>query len=95
MNNWCRKILEAADKKQEAINTASNGFFQSPEYIAKNTSNDKYVKTLYRTFLGREADTGGYNNWMKKLAEGTSRDEVMNGFACSQEFANIVASYGL
>ena len=95
LNNWCGKILNAADKKQEAINTASNGFFHSPEYLNKNTSNDQYVRTLYRTFLGREADTGGYNNWMAKLNSGTSRDSVMNGFAYSAEFANIMAKYGI
>ena len=95
LNNWCKKILDASNKKQAAINTASNGFFHSAEYINKNTTNDQYVKTLYRTFLGREADTGGYNNWMKALNSGQSRDSVMNGFAYSTEFANIMAKYGI
>ena len=95
LNTWCKKILTAADKKQAAIDMASTGFFHSREYLNKNTTNDEYVKTLYRTFLGREADTGGYNNWMKKLASGTSRDTVLMGFANSTEFANIMAKYGI
>ena len=95
LNNWCDKILKAADRKQEAINTASDGFFHSPEFIKKNTTNEQYVTILYRTFLGREPDTGGFNNWVAKLNSGTSRDTVLNGFAYSAEFANIMAGYGI
>ena len=48
---------------------------------------------LYRLYLGREAETGGLNNWKARLAEGMSRAEVSKGFADSREFAGIVASY--
>ena len=74
---------------------ASNGFFHSAEYLNKHTSNDQYVRTLYRTFLGREADQGGYNNWMNALNSGTTRDTVMRGFAYSKEFADIMVKYGI
>jgi hypothetical protein len=95
LNDWCGRILNASNKKQAAINTATNGFFHSPEYMMKNTTNDQYVRTLYRTFLGREPDTGGYNDWMNRLRNGTSRDDVMRGFANSTEFDKIMASYGI
>ena len=95
LNTWCSKILSAADKKQAAINMASNGFFHSAEYKNKNTTDEEYVSTLYRTFLGREADEGGFSGWMAKLESGVSRDEVMNGFAYSAEFAKIMAKYGI
>ncbi|MBR4446143.1 MAG: DUF4214 domain-containing protein, partial [Solobacterium sp.] len=95
LNNWCGKILAAKNKKQEAINTASNGFFHSPEFIKKNTTNEQYVTILYKTFLGREPDTGGFNNWVNKLKSGTSRDTVMMGFTNSKEFAKIMESYGI
>ncbi|MBR6157467.1 MAG: DUF4214 domain-containing protein [Lachnospiraceae bacterium] len=95
LNDWCKRILTASNRKQAAIDAASNGFFHSPEYMNKHTNNDQYVRTLYRTFLGREADQGGYNNWMKALNSGTSRDDVMKGFANSTEFAKIMAKYGI
>gem|GEM_PF-2881743 len=95
LNYWCEKIVFVSNKKQAAIDTASHGFFHSAEYLNKHTTNDQYVRTLYRTFLGREADTGGYNYWMNKLKAGTSRDSVLNGFAYSTEFANIMAKYGI
>ena len=95
LNSWCKFILDSANKKQAAIKVASDGFFNSKEYLNKNTSNDEYVRTLYRTFLGREADQAGYNDWMKKLNSGTDRKTVMMGFANSAEFAKIMASYGI
>ena len=95
LNNWCKKILAAPNRKQTAIDTASNGFFHSPEFINKNTTNETYVTILYRTFLGREPDAGGFNNWVNKLKSGISRDTVLNGFAYSAEFAKIMAQYGI
>ena len=95
LNNWCSKILNASNKKQAAIDMASNGFFHSTEFKNKNTTNDQYVTILYKTFFGRNPDTGGYNNWMNKLNSGTSRDTVLMGFANSKEFANIMAKYGI
>ncbi|MBR4445031.1 MAG: DUF4214 domain-containing protein [Solobacterium sp.] len=95
LNNWCKKILTASNKKQAAVDMATNGFFHSPEYLKKNTSNEQYVTTLYKTFLGREADPSGYRNWLNKLKSGASRDSVMLGFSNSAEFAKIMESYGI
>lgn len=95
MNSWCQSLLDANDKRLHAENVASNGFFHSQEYLNKNTSNEEYVNTLYRTFLGREADPAGYADWKGKLDAGVNRDEVLYGFSRSAEFAEIMASYGL
>ena len=95
LNAWCKKIRSTANKKQAAIDTAANGFFHSPEFVNKNHTNEKYVTILYRTFLGREPDTGGFNNWVNKLKYSSSRDEVLYGFANSAEFAKIMAQYGI
>ncbi len=95
LENWCKKILTAPNKKQEAINTASNGFFHSQEFINKRLSNIEYVKVLYRTFLGREYDQKGLDSWLKQMEKGMTRDQVLQGFAGSQEFSKIMASYGI
>lgn len=92
LNDWCNRITSG----QWTINDVSTkGFFNSPEFLAKNLSDDEYVKVLYRTFFDREYDQAGYDDWMNKLANGTSRNEVMLGFANSREFAQLKASYGL
>ena len=95
MNSWCQSILEAQEKKQHAENVASDGFFHSQEYLNKNSSNEEYVKTLYRTFLGRDADKDGFAYWMEQLNGGTDRDTILYGFSRSEEFAKIMAKYGI
>ncbi|MBR3357311.1 MAG: leucine-rich repeat protein [Solobacterium sp.] len=95
LNTWCGYIFKDANRKANAIWVASNGFFHSPEYLAKHTSDAEYVHTLYRTFFGRDEDEGGYKTWMGELAKGKSRDYVMSGFSNSKEFNEIMASYGI
>ena len=82
--------------KERAINVASRGFFNSQEFLNRKTSNEVYVKTLYRTFLGRESDPTGMSNWLGKLNSGKmNRGQVLMGFAGSQEFLGILRSYGI
>ena len=95
LNSWCAKINAASNKKQAVVDMATNGFFHSPEFLKKNTTDAQYVTILYRTFLDREPDTGGFNNWLNKLSHGVSRDSVLNGFANSPEFAKLMAGYGI
>lgn len=71
------------------------GFYWSSEYLNANHSNDEYVDSLYRTFLGREADPEGRAYWMNRLNSGYSRESVFYGFANSIEFGRICDSYGI
>ncbi|MBR2750488.1 MAG: DUF4214 domain-containing protein [Clostridiales bacterium] len=70
-------------------------FFESKEYQNKKASDEEYVKALYETFMGREAEEDGLKYWVGKLKEGTSRIDVLRGFAVSPEFTEICASYGI
>ncbi|MBR2067078.1 MAG: DUF4214 domain-containing protein, partial [Solobacterium sp.] len=93
LNYWCEKILSQADKKAAAGDAASKGFFTSNEYVAKNASDEDFIKTCYRTFLDREAEAQGLAFWKKEIAKG--REHVLKGFASSNEFAKIMARYGI
>ena len=100
LNSWVNEINNGRTygktRKERAINVASKGFFNSQEYLKQRTSNEMYVKTLYRTFLGREADEHGMKDWLGKLNSGRmNREQVLMGFAGSQEFLGILKSYGI
>jgi hypothetical protein len=45
--------------------------------------------------LNRGEDTGGYNSWISALASGATREDVVNGFTGSQEFADICEQYSI
>ena len=74
---------------------AAHGFFFSGEFVGHNYSDAEYVTRLYRTFMGREPDQAGFDNWMAALASGQSREFVFQGFAGSAEWAGICADYGI
>ena len=67
----------------------------SKECVNRNLNNREFVEMLYRLYMGREADQGGLNYWLGQMNKGMSRQKVANSFADSQEFKNIVKSYGL
>ncbi len=74
---------------------AAESFFWSGEYLAKGTSDEAFVKALYRTFMDREADPFGIEAWKAALDGGVDRKTVMNSFAACDEFQQIKAQYGL
>ena len=93
LNDWCNRI---AGDSWSITDASTIGFFNSQEFLNKNLSNEEYVKVLYRTFLDREYDKAGLDDWVNRLNTGqASRNEVLRGFSNSTEFANIMRQYGL
>ena len=87
-------INSSPNKKQTAVNIASGGFFNSPEFLNKHTKDDEFIKICYRTFLGREAEPSGLQFYREELKK-YPRNTILQGFANSPEFTNIMAQYGI
>ncbi len=88
---WTRRI-NAGESTPEDV---AKFFFLSDEYVEKNTSNDKYIETLYLTFMGRASEASGKAYWVDQLNQGVSRATALEGFAQSPEFQEIMKRYGL
>ena len=91
LNYWCGQIQSG----QKSVVGAAEEFFRTPEFLNKKTSNTEYVKVLYRTFMGREADKAGLNYWVRRLNAGENRNVILRSFAGCPEFQNIIKSFGL
>ena len=74
---------------------AAQTFILGQEFSGKNYCNTDYVKRLYRAFMGREGEKKGLDAWIARLAEGGTREEVFNGFACSTEFGKLCKAAGI
>ena len=94
LNNWCKKVLNAKDRRSAIVDMAF-GFFHSKEFLNKNTGNSLYVNILYRVFFDRNPDYAGWDDWVNKLNAGMSRDQVLLGFANSAEFTNVLKKFKL
>lgn len=91
MNWWCTNIKNYTMTPV----AAAESFILSPEFEAKNLSNEEYIKVLYRTFMGREYNQDGLNYWLGRINSGESRRTILRSFAGCQEFQNIVAKTGI
>lgn len=88
---WSRELANMRVSGSEA----AEFFFFSNEFQGLNLDNEEYVRRLYRTFMGREAEGEGFSYWVNLLKNGSSREEVFYGFAVSTEFREICADYGI
>ena len=71
------------------------GILYSPEFLNKNVSNRDFVLIVYRTILDREADAEGLAHWTAQLDSGVSRQQIVEGFLGSVEWANMCRWYGI
>ena len=94
LNNWCKKVLLAKDRRSAIIDMAF-GFFHSKEFMNMNTSDAQYVQILYNVFFDRNPDYAGWDDWVNRLKAGMSRDQVLLGFANSAEFTNVLKKFKL
>ena len=70
------------------------GFVASQEFqnIYGTLDDTGFVNLLYQNVLGRAGEAAGVNAWLNLLGSGTSREQVVQGFAQSQEFINNTAT---
>ena len=70
-------------------------FIFSEEFENRKLNDKDYIKVLYRTFMGREADNDGMNYWLGRMKNGDSRKTVLEAFAGCKEFQDIIKGFGL
>ena len=68
--------------------------FESASYALRNRNAHFYVYDLYKTYLMREPDAGGWAYW-EALVSSHGREYVRRGFEESGEFANLLATISL
>lgn len=89
---WCDAIISGRNTPKQV----AQNFIFSDEFTQKNLNEEQFVKVLYRTFMGREAEASGLAAWVNVLESGKEdRAKVLEGFSDSAEFDGILQSFGL
>ena len=83
---WAIPVINGAKSAKQV----TKEILTSNEFRAKGIEGEGLIRILYKVYLNREADEEGLAWWMGKLAEGISAEEILDGFAASGEFGNIV-----
>jgi len=90
---WSNLFDEAPDKR-EMSKYMGQQFVGSPEFQSSRPSNETIVTSLYRAYLGRFPADGEITYWAGELNSGRqSVDDLINQFANSQEFSEILEWY--
>ncbi|MCQ2534323.1 MAG: DUF4214 domain-containing protein [Clostridia bacterium] len=91
LTGWTNK-LESGEACGVSI---TYGFVNSPEFQNAGFTNSEYVEKMYNMLLGRSSDVAGKASWVTQLDAGRSKEDIFSGFANSEEFFNLCASYGI
>ena len=79
-----------APKGEEEAAAVAFEFIFSSEFQEKLPGNEEFIRILYRLYFDREPGTEELAGWVTMLEDGASLEEIVNGFAASDEFKAIV-----
>jgi RHS repeat-associated protein len=89
LQNWLTTLQSAYAQGLSQFRTAMQNLgetlFNSQEYANRNRSDHDYVYDLYKTYLLRDPDPGGWAFWESQVPI-NGRAAVRNGFIWSEEF---------
>ncbi len=92
---WNDQFRVAYTQGQTALRLAAielgKTMFESAEYVARNRDNHWYVYDLYKTYLMRDPDSGGWAYW-EAVVSSIGRENVRRGFEDSTEFATLIST---
>ena len=87
--------IDAITLRGESGASAARGFLYSPEFLNKECTNEVFVAVLYSTFFDRTPDNLGFTAWVDALNNGAPKEQVIEGFINSTEWANLCLRYGI
>ena len=86
---WTSALVQGQEPKNVV-----KGFFESKEYLKKNTNNEQFVIDCYAGYLFRTASKKEIKYWTDSMKKGKLRKNVMNGFADSKEYKKLLEKVG-
>ena len=91
LQDWSDKLRNGEKDAQDV----AVGFVFSDEFQEQPHTDEEFVRILYKAFFNREADAQGLDHWTQKLAQGESKENVLQGFLGSPEFDGLIQTFGL
>ena len=86
IGNYTRAILEG----KKSPKRVAYEFIFSPEFRNNLPGNEEFIRILYRLYFDRDPGAEELSGWVQMLEDGTSLEDIVNGFAGSEEFKAIV-----
>ena len=84
--NYTKAILDGTKTPK----STARKFVFSSEFQGKLPGNEEFIRILYRLYFDREPGAEELSGWIQMLEDGASLEDIVNGFAGSEEFRTIV-----
>ena len=91
LNDWTEQLWNHTKTGRDV----AYGFVFSKEFTGKNYDDAAYVEYLYEAFFDRASDKEGKADWLKRMEQGWTREQVFEGFVGSEEFGKLCTYYGI
>ena len=91
INSWVNNFNNGNASSYVLVKTAIFGIETGPN--VKDLDNKGYIYFLYKFLFQRSPDLDGLNAWYNRLQSGKSKNEVLEGFIVSQEFASFCSKF--
>ncbi len=86
IENYTSAILDG----KKTPKSVAREFVFSVEFQGKLPGNEEFIRILYRLYFDREPGAEELSEWVQMLENGATLEEIVNGFAGSDEFKAIV-----
>ena len=86
IENYTKAILDGKKSPKKV----AYEFIFSPEFQNNLPGNEAFIRFLYRLHFDREPGAEELSGWVQILENGTSLEDIVNGFAGSSEFKAII-----
>ena len=93
INTWVNNINKGSASAYTLVNTAMFGIERGSQVNALN--NKDYIYFLYNCLFQRTPDLEGLNAWYNRMQAGKGKNEIIQGFVVSSEFANLCGKFGV
>lgn len=77
--------LIRANRTAQTLKAVTKDFLLSPEFVNRKLSDSAFLDAIYLSILGRLPDAAGKEFWLGKLAEGVTREVIIDVFLSVDE----------
>ena len=91
LDEWTKRLMSGRVTGAQTVRE----FVDSFEFIKRNLSKEDTVEALYLCMLGRKADATGKAEWVAKLQDGVTLNQVIGEISGSDEFTAMCNECGI
>jgi hypothetical protein len=91
INSWINNFNKGSASAYTLVNAAMFGIERGQQ--VNSMDNKDYIYFLYNSLFQRSPDLEGLNAWYNRLQSGIGKNEIIQGFVVSQEFANLTGKF--